>query len=69
MLFGGVERRVRGPATSALDGVTVQYDDWWFNVRTSNTEDLFRLNLEADTKDEALYTWNTRPTAGGRLIN
>ena len=30
-----------------LDGITVQYDDWWFNVRPSNTEPLLRLNLEA----------------------
>lgn len=33
-----------------LDGVTVQYPDWWFNVRPSNTEPLLRLNLEARTK-------------------
>lgn len=30
-----------------LDGVTVQYEDWWFNVRASNTEPLLRLNMEA----------------------
>ena len=38
-----------------LDGVTVEYDDWWFNVRPSNTEPLLRLTLEARTaalKDE-----------------
>jgi phosphomannomutase len=34
-----------------LDGITVQYDDWWFNVRPSNTEPLLRLNLEADTRE------------------
>ncbi len=33
-----------------LDGVTVQYDKWWFNVRKSNTEPLLRLNLEAESK-------------------
>ena len=33
-----------------LDGVTIQYDDWWFNVRPSNTEPLLRLNLEAKDK-------------------
>jgi len=33
-----------------LDGITVQYEDWWFNVRKSNTEPLLRLNLEAKTK-------------------
>lgn len=33
-----------------LDGVTVEFDDWWFNVRASNTEPLVRLNLEAKTE-------------------
>jgi phosphomannomutase len=28
------------------DGLTVEYDDWWFNVRASNTEPLLRLNVE-----------------------
>ena len=32
-----------------LDGVTVNYADWWFNLRPSNTEPLLRLNIEADT--------------------
>ena len=32
---------------SWLDGVTVEFDDFWFNVRPSNTEPLLRLNLEA----------------------
>jgi len=35
-----------------LDGVTCQYEDWWCNVRPSNTEPLLRLNLEA--RDEQL---------------
>lgn len=30
-----------------LDGITVEYEDWWFNVRASNTEPLLRLNVEA----------------------
>ncbi len=37
--------------TDTLDGVTVQYPDWWFNVRKSNTEPLLRLNLEARTPE------------------
>lgn len=32
-----------------LDGVSVDYPDWWFNVRASNTEPLLRLTLEGDT--------------------
>ena len=35
-----------------LDGLTVDYGDWWFNVRPSNTEPLLRLNLEARTREE-----------------
>jgi phosphomannomutase len=34
-----------------LDGVTIQYADWWCNVRPSNTEPLIRLNVEADTPE------------------
>ena len=34
-----------------LDGLTVEYDDWWFNVRPSNTEPLLRLNVEARTPE------------------
>jgi phosphomannomutase len=37
---------------SRLDGLSVDYPDWWFNVRMSNTEPLVRLNLEAPTEDE-----------------
>ncbi len=33
------------------DGLTVEYDDWWFNCRPSNTEPLLRLNLEARTEE------------------
>ena len=33
-----------------LDGLTVEFDDWWFNVRASNTEPLLRLNVEAKTE-------------------
>jgi phosphomannomutase len=36
---------------SWLDGVSVSYSDWHFNVRPSNTEPLLRLNLEAMSKD------------------
>jgi phosphomannomutase len=34
-----------------LDGLSVEYPDWHFNVRPSNTEPLLRLNLEATTKE------------------
>lgn len=32
-----------------LDGISFEFDDWWFNVRKSNTEPLVRLNVEAKT--------------------
>jgi phosphomannomutase len=35
-----------------LDGLTVDFGDWWFNLRPSNTEPLLRLNLEARTRDD-----------------
>jgi phosphomannomutase len=35
----------------SLDGISVEYPDWHFNVRPSNTEPLIRLNLEATSRD------------------
>jgi phosphomannomutase len=32
-----------------LDGLTINGDTWWFNLRPSNTEPLLRLNVEAKT--------------------
>jgi phosphomannomutase len=40
----------RGIAGDRTDGLTVEFDDWWFNVRPSNTEPLLRLNVEANTQ-------------------
>jgi phosphomannomutase len=34
-----------------LDGLTVEFDDWWCNIRPSNTEPLLRLNVEARTPE------------------
>ncbi len=34
-----------------LDGLTIAHDDWWFNVRASNTEPLLRLNVEGKDAD------------------
>jgi len=41
----------RGGRVDRLDGLTVQFDDWWFNLRPSNTEPLLRLNAEARTPE------------------
>ena len=35
-----------------MDGLTVDFGEWWFNLRPSNTEPLLRLNLEAATAEE-----------------
>ena len=43
-------RSMRG-RQDRLDGLTVEFDDWWFNVRPSNTEPLLRLNVEARTPE------------------
>ena len=34
-----------------LDGLTVDYGDFWFNIRPSNTEPLLRLNVEARSEE------------------
>jgi phosphomannomutase len=52
---GAVERIAKEFSDGDIDrtdGLTVSYDDWWFNVRPSNTEPLLRLNVEAN--DEGL---------------
>ena len=41
-----------GVTLDELDGLTVSGDDWWFNIRPSNTEPLLRLNVEAATPEQ-----------------
>ena len=47
-----LETRYKGARISTLDGISVDYPDWHFNVRPSNTEPLLRLNLEAFTRGQ-----------------
>jgi phosphomannomutase len=42
-----IEDRYGDGAITKLDGISIDYDDWHFNVRPSNTEPLLRLNLES----------------------
>jgi len=42
-----------------LDGLTITADNWWFNLRPSNTEPLLRLNVEADTEKEMVKIRDT----------
>jgi phosphomannomutase len=59
--LSAIEARYRDASIDRTDGVSVDYPDWHFNVRPSNTEPLLRLNLEAvtpalmaDKRDEVL---------------
>ncbi|CAG0968126.1 phosphomannomutase [Planctomycetaceae bacterium] len=49
--FKAVAEAFKDGKQDMLDGITVQYADWWFNLRGSNTEPLVRLNLEASTRE------------------
>ncbi|MFM8944978.1 MAG: phosphomannomutase/phosphoglucomutase [Actinomycetota bacterium] len=67
-----VEAALPGGRIDRLDGVTIAFDDWWCNVRPSNTEPLLRLNVEA--RSHALLAERTtellaliRGDEGGRL--
>jgi phosphomannomutase len=41
-----------GATIDKLDGLTVEYADWWFNLRASNTQPLLRLNVEAADREQ-----------------
>lgn len=43
--------RPEGAEIDHLDGITVNFPAWWFNVRASNTQPLLRLNVEADDQE------------------
>ena len=47
--LAAIEARYTDAEIARMDGVSVDYPDWHFNVRASNTEPLLRLNLEAAT--------------------
>lgn len=49
--LAALERRYHDAQLSRMDGLSVEYPDWHFNVRPSNTEPLLRLNLEAATPE------------------
>jgi phosphomannomutase len=46
-----IEKHFSGGKIDHLDGLTIDFDQWWFNLRPSNTEPLLRLNVEATSKD------------------
>lgn len=47
-----VEQAFEGAKADWLDGLTINFENAWVNVRPSNTEPLLRLNAEAKSKDE-----------------
>ena len=49
--LAAIEARYRDSQLARMDGISVDYSDWHFNVRASNTEPLLRLNLEAATPE------------------
>ncbi|MEI6516361.1 MAG: phosphomannomutase/phosphoglucomutase [bacterium] len=49
-VLNAIRNNYKDGTMTELDGITVEYADWWFNVRCSNTEPLVRLNLEAKSK-------------------
>ncbi len=49
--LAAVEARYKDAEIVKMDGVSIDYPDWHFNVRASNTEPLIRLNLEAQTPE------------------
>jgi phosphomannomutase len=44
--------KMEGVTIDHLDGLTIEGDTWWFNLRASNTEPLLRLNVEAESAQE-----------------
>lgn len=50
-IFEKLESKYKDGKIDKLDGVSVDYPDWWFNLRPSNTEPLLRLVVEAKTKE------------------
>ncbi len=50
-VLAALKEKYRDGKQHELDGLKVDYPNWWFNVRPSNTEPLLRLNLEAETKE------------------
>lgn len=66
LVFSILKEKYKDAEINELDGVTITYEDYWFNVRGSNTEPKIRLNLEAKTlelmeekRDEVLKIINS----------
>lgn len=51
-IFENLKQAFSDGKQDVLDGLTVWYDDCWFNLRASNTEPVMRLNAEAKTQSQ-----------------
>jgi phosphomannomutase len=51
-VLAAVEKQYADAALARIDGISVDYPTWHFNVRGSNTEPLVRLNLEAESPEQ-----------------
>ncbi len=47
-----IQQKYKGEKILHLDGLSIEFKDWWFNIRKSNTEPVLRLNMEAPTQSE-----------------
>ena len=50
-ILTALEAKYSDAGKDHLDGLTIEYEAWWFNLRPSNTEPVVRLNLEASNRD------------------
>jgi len=46
-----IKKKYSDAKQDELDGVTIEYTDWWVNVRPSNTEPLLRITIEGNTRE------------------
>ncbi|MGP4118828.1 phosphomannomutase CpsG [Psychrobacter aquimaris] len=65
-IINAIEKKfsIQNPVKSTLDGLSLNFEEWRFNLRTSNTEPLIRLNIESrgdrellDTKIQEIQQW------------
>jgi len=52
-IIAAARKKFKDGEQDELDGLTVEYKDWWINIRPSNTEPLLRITIEAETKETA----------------
>lgn len=50
-ILQSIQQKYNNGKQEFIDGLSVEYNDWRFNLRKSNTESLLRLNLEARSKE------------------